>query len=576
MRRMYAMAALTALCLSTTSLIPAAADAPPQIELLNPSDFDGNPGTLPVVSDKGLGTDGAYRLVAWVRNAPPDALVEFEVRRTGQKPITLGTAVPASEDTFDLGWNISPTLGDGQYTIRALLYGNTGTLIEQVDSDDQAITLLHGSPTADRAGPAAEALDITYPTGEGAWGLNKPSDDAARGVIDVAPSEGTTFVRVFYTTTAPGGEPAWQECGDQGVSAAEDGVKCELSASDAVAAVTAVAAVANHTPDALANDADARADDAGDARRVVPYVQEPTMISLTPSAQRIDPGPTGRFSCSSEVNARVTDQLERPITDVNVDIHATGPSDQLSFDTNLLLSGTQPPDRGHVVSEPGFDCLLGSDAENVAGDQAEHNIPGAPDRKHVESDGDGTDDGGIFAVTLLADQAGRTELVAWVDVQDNDQVDPQDPICAAAVGWGQDVSTPFVSDPGAARVCPGAQPPPAAVASPEPLAQRVVGLTASRDAVSRGDRIKLFGTVTGDTRCVAGQSIGLLRRDPRNGRRFRPFGMTTATSADGTYSFRITVNRSFDYMAVAHKTDGCARAESNVERVRLGGRRPPT
>lgn len=433
-----------------TVLAVAQAQTSATIEFLNPS------GHSNVLSDK-QDADTAYHLVAWVSTVPPGAVVEFQIQGSSGPASTIGTAARVgTSDTFELSWSIPDALADGAYTLRAILYENTGSGFQEVDRDEQEVVLNQADDSI--FDPAAETVELQYPASAGELGLYAPVGGPHNAVFSATPSAGARFVEAFYTLSAPGTEPDWVACGRETVSAASDGLRCTLAEGAAPASVTAVAVTVNDTPAPLPFDPNFT--DSGDAHRAVPYDQVPATLTLAPATQRVDAGGDGSFPCSSDIVATVRDQRGRLIADVNVDAHAEGPSDQLAFDTPSTGAPNEAPDQNHSATEPAWDC----DAGGFGGPQGDHDRPAAPDTKHTESAG-GTDDSGQFSFRLHTDAAGATQVTAWADDDGDDRLCASEAAGAAAIGWAQDAPAPALAPP-EVSTCP--RPTPTPTASPTP------------------------------------------------------------------------------------------------------------
>lgn len=401
------------------ALLPMpASQAAPAIQLLNPSTYNGAAPELSTKQD----IDGSYHFVAWVPSVPQNPIVEFEIQTVAGTSLRTIDATRVGSDTFE-GFDNLAGLADGNYMVAALLYSNGDQVSEGVDR--QAVTLRNG--TLGQVGTA----EIVSPTNGGALGFFTPKGLRPRALVDVATSEGVLQVRVLITTSRPGTEPEWTQCGSGAVSSQSARIRCTLPEGVDQAQVTALAAAANQTPPP--GPAQAPADDSGDAHRVSVYNAVPTRVSIDPESTRAEVS-----TCSPEFRATVTDQLGRPLSAVNVDVHAVGPSDQLQFAAGGNSMQFQAPDKGPHSSEPTHQC---SDLD-AEGRQGDTNRIGANDEKHIESRLDvtnpGTNNQGAFVFRLFSDVAGGTQIVAWADVDDDDVQQPAEASGGARLGWGQD------------------------------------------------------------------------------------------------------------------------------------------
>ena len=579
------------IALSAGTLVPAEAQVlnEPQIAFLNPSGFATRTGVGVLVTDRqptrpvaGLET---YRLSAWTSNAPLDAGVEFELLKNGVSLETIDSGIALKFDTYEAEWNIPDALPDGPYTLRATLFSNN----EAVASADQDIVL----------SKVAERTEITYPgTGaggpgpaDGSFGTFAPlatespeEGSATRGLpvgnIDgthtgLAPGSGTSYVRAFYTISPPGSAPEWIPCGTQGApgsatlsSAANDGVRCTLAEPEHQLLVTAVAAVANNSQGAF----DPAMNGAGDATRVTEaYAQTPTGLNLAEGSTQavIEPEDDGSYACHVAA-IQLEDERGREILGANVDVKASGPNDKLRFDTGLFSeSGLQAPDRHHQAFEPGYDCLAGS-GESEVGPQADHQILGAPDHKHVESDGGGTEDDGMWAFSLWTPKESIGErysarFTIWVDEADDgctvndDRLTEGELSASGVVGFG---SFP----PPAEQFAPAA--PSTCIPPSEGPALRTVSLFSDQATAEEGEQVTVTGTASSAyIDCVSEQMVRI-KRQKLNGR-FRKVA-EVFTDTEGAFSATVSPRPGKNrYKAVLPLTEACMRAVSDLITIRV-------
>lgn len=409
------------------SLFPASsAIAAPTIEFLNPSGYLSTP---PEISDA-PDADGNVHLVAWARDIPANALVEFEIQPTGQNAATF-TAERVGNDTWEAFVPIPDTYPDGAtYTLRARLYAGVPGDAEEVDNDSMTVEI-NQSPVPP---PSGESVEITYPDNGGAMGVFTPKGKRAVTVLDYVASEGTEQVRAFYTLSDPGADPDWEDtqCGSSAPGNEGFGkVRCTLAEGHNPLEVSAVALVSNRAAPAPPTPPNPTLDTSGDAHRVFPYAQQPRSVEVS--------GGTGGIvlqSCHT-LTATVEDQNSRPIPVANVDVHADGPEDQLYFGTRTdgaepgRTDGFQAPDVAHVSKENAKNCTNNNDL----GQQGDHNSPGRDDAKHIEST-DGTSNTGTFRFALRSDFAGGTFVQVWADVDDDDSPDLNEASGGTQLGWG--------------------------------------------------------------------------------------------------------------------------------------------
>ncbi|HYO61006.1 MAG TPA: hypothetical protein VEU29_03820 [Actinomycetota bacterium] len=410
----------TALLLMTllASLLPATnAWAAPTIEFLNPSGYTAPPQTLSDVQD----ADGNVHLVAWAREIPSQALVEFEIQPTGGNAATF-TAERVGADTWEAFVPLSESYTDGAYTLRARLYRGVPGDADEVDNDEMTVEI-DQSPVPP---PVAETVELSYPDNGAALGLFVPKGKLPVTVFDYAASVDTERVRAFYTLSDPGTDPVWEEsCGNAVPDDAGFGkVRCLLKEGHNPLDVTAVAVVSNRTSDPAPPSP--ALDDSGDAHRVTPYLQQPRSLEIANGNSQVE------LNKCHILTAVLEDQLARPVPMANVDVHADGPEDELHFSSSgTSTDAFQAPDNGHVSKENAKRC---SDNTN-SGQQGDHNSPGRDDAKHIEST-TGTSNTGQFRFALRSDFAGGTFITAWADVDDDDVADLSEATGGTQIGWG--------------------------------------------------------------------------------------------------------------------------------------------
>ena len=565
----------TALLAVAAPAASAPAAPPPTIEFLNPSSFAlaGDRGY--VVSDLATdvgpdccaASDGAYRFSAWVAGAPADASVFFTVVQ-GSLDFELPAVRPtdsssSSSDTWESSWDIPPDVLNGPATATAYVVLDN----EPIAQKSVEVTILRVSP----------GTDLAYPHSGGPFGTfaplatSLPEDGPAvpaspAGTVDALYS-GTadmSYVRSFYTTSAPGTEPVWHVCGTEPVGStsndqADNGVRCTADDPADAGRMTAVAAVANNSP----GDYDETFNQSGDAVRVAPYAQRPAALALDTPAQRVDKDAASeRFFCSSTVTATVVDQLGRVVPGANVDAEAVGPTDALRFHTSSVLGGNVPPDRGPHSVETAFDCTGRPEvppANARPGKQGEHQIFGFPDVKHIES-GAGTSDRGTAGFRLFSSAPGVTSLNVWVDEVDDgcaandDRFATGEPSAAGSIGWDEDPATPTPAAPVAVVSC-----------HPDDRSTRSVGIRVSDAAIAAGSRVRFSGRVrAADGGCRSRQQVTLQARRP--GGRFHAVARAV-TTATGRYALGVSPRRTRDYRAVVPATPACLGARSRTIRV---------
>ena len=402
-------------------LFPAGATAQeaPAIQLLNPSDYS-TPPELSTKPDR----DGLYHFVAWVPQVPPSPFVEFEIEPTAGNRTTIEATRVGTSDTWEASHNLAG-LADGQYTIHAILYSEG----QQFGGSDSQVVTINNSDLPPP--PQSETAEITYPSNGESLGFYTPAGGRPNAIVDVATSEGALQVRVLYTKSAPGTDPEWIQCGRGTVGDSTARVRCTLAEGDFPTSVRAIAAVANMTPPQT-GAAEPTADESGDAHRISTYTSVPTRILIDPEAKKQDVG-----TCLA-LTAVLLDQQSRPVAGANLDVHATGPTDNLQFASIAnTTSAFQAPEKGPHNRENAVRC-----SDNTAsGQQGDTNRVPGDDEKHIESTG-GTTNNGAFTFALRSRDIGGTQVVAYADDNDDDVQQVSEASGGARIGWGEDPPAP--------------------------------------------------------------------------------------------------------------------------------------
>ena len=571
--------------------------AEPTVAFLNPSGFanTGNRGILvsDLKPDAGPGccdrAHQGYRLSAWVANAPPGARVFFSVvQRSLDFEIT--NTSQSNENSWEANWDIPDSILDGPATLYAYLVLNE----EPIAVDEQEVTILRTENTT----------QITHPAPGGSLGIYTPLADA---VVEGKPAARKASVGVFdalyhntddvqgllgfYSTSTPGTQPKWKTCADESVGASsfttnrtDDGLRCAIDAAD-VGKVTALAAVAN---DSLMSDP--AQNQSGDAISVTStYVQQPTSLSFTSASagmQRVGTlGDTGRLFCSTAEAVKLVDQFGRAVPGANMDVHATGPSDQLKFHQPMPVPGAvsavnQAPNRGSHAIENAFDCT-GQTANSLPGNgnpnkQGEHQRFGFPDRKHIESLAMGTNDAGIWSFRMYSPEAGATEYTVWVDETDDGCLANDDTFTLGevsingSIGWNQDPISAVTQPTEALVPCVTTEPSPGPSENPteeEPTdGSRDITMRISNTPIVIGEPATFSGRIDAvDTDCAADQRVVLKTRRPG-----QKFWLKAANRTDDQGRFKMVARARAprDYRAVAPAAGGCDRARSMITRLR--------
>ena len=433
----------------------------PTIQWLNPSKY----AAEEIISDK-QDDDEEYHLVAWVGNRPSDATVEFEYQRTSGTPnrvtICTATLVAGTNDTYECFWDLQGPNGasDGEYFLRAILYSDQAASpspspgeAPEVDRDEETVTV----------DQQADTVEIEHPVNGGSLGLYDPPGPQRTGfVMDVQASEDVEEIDAFYSESPPGTEPSWQNCQEQTTVFFDDGTQrigCVLHDEDSETTnITAVAAVPVRpaTPDAPPGmgcipdvgqtncPGDPEEIGSGDAHRVTStYVQRPATLTLPPPRES-RPGGGGNFQCEV-LTAEVRDQAGRPIWRSNVDVHASGPGDQVRFGriANRTSSFKAPDQGGHQTENT--DTCASSPGEQASPAQGRHTNVSGPDAKHIESV-QGTDTSGLFTFAVRSPALeGTTNVTSWAEHDDNDDRQSGEAFDTTTITWTRQSPSPSQS-----------------------------------------------------------------------------------------------------------------------------------
>ena len=406
------------------------------IKWLNPED-----GTSTEISMKpdgtGNPTGSGYHLVSVVGGTvPANPSVLYQYQSGNATPVEIGTATRVLQtDTWEFHWN-SNIPADGQYTLIAILSSNGS----EVSRDSETVTVNNQTPdpSIDPRENQGETVEITDPTNGDRMGFYDPLDSRSYiGVIDVSHSASNTIANLtaYYTTTPPGQDPQWTQCGEETPANAADGIRCELQGQDRPSQVVGVAVVVNDQPIPAPAPED---EDSGDAHRVFAYEQDPTSIVLSGSSnENVTQG-----TCSQKITAEVRDQFNESVAAVDTDVHALGPDDSTAFDDPDGDSSPSKAPEGHAT-ESGRDCeASGNPPRPPAGSQGFHDDPSGPNRKHIEST-TGTDDRGQFSFRLFSNAAPATvQYTVWADEDGNDRLCSQEAQANGSVGFNQAPAAP--------------------------------------------------------------------------------------------------------------------------------------
>ena len=433
------------------TLDPAVTLAEPPREPSNPPTANPDP---PKISDELDGVDEAYHIVAVVKDAPANALIEAYYEPSGQNEVTAGqmSPVPGTTDTFELYWNIDEnTIPAGFGTLRVRLFVQTASGFEEVSNDEIPVRMQHETSSNALEGapiPEAETVELLWPSQNGPLGFYKGAGagtlyrTVVNGLVTIGDTQANRpvdQVRVFYSTTPIGNAPEYTPCatlsGGSLGGARPDGTKtfigtCPLADKDLPSQVTAIAALAMQDQDpnpVVAN----RTQEGTDAHRVRPYIPSPADLKLTMESHSAGfytgrrRGNPSSGDCIT-YKLKVLDQFDRPVQGANVDMHIRGPDDQILFGSELE-SGTaadrtsthKNAELGGHTSEIAFDCF--DETLESQYSQSDHNVPGANDTKHREStlgsglSGGGDTSFGEYRFGVFSFNRGLTDITAWID-----------------------------------------------------------------------------------------------------------------------------------------------------------------
>jgi hypothetical protein len=112
--------------------------------------------------------------------------------------------------------------------------------------------------------------------------------------------------------------------------------------------------------------------------------------------------------------------------------------------------------------------------------------------------------------------------------------------------------------------------PPAPPAPETAKADRTLTLDANKNKVKRGKKVRLSGQVNAAVRqgpCESGQTVELQRKRPKQ-TTFTTFAQLQ-TDAQGTFSLKKKLRKTFEFRAQVAETDACLGQISNTEKVKV-------
>ena len=380
---------------ASKSWAASAADA--QVRFVNPSAYGGSGDTISKKRD----ADERFHIVA--RVDLPDVVpgVEFFLG-SGATFTKIGDGVRVgTSDTWELFWDVN--VPDASYTLRAQITGTD-------KREDRAVTINNTRETA----------EMTRPLNATGAAFDKGST-----TVEGVASAGANGVDLYYTKTdarETRDSAAWIRCGSV-VLTKPGGTqnfsgKCDLAAADAAIDVTGIATVAYVCdPTSGCQTAEGRevgkTRHSGDAHRVFGFEANP-VVSIEPAEA------AGQTTTCKRFELSLVDGSGRRIPDANVDIHLTGPTDTAEFCD--LADGTprRAPDRGGHSGSPNQS------------DEGIH-VEDGSDTHHTEGE---TNAGGKFVFGITSGTSGDSQLLAWADQDDNDELDANEKSDTAVMHWG--------------------------------------------------------------------------------------------------------------------------------------------
>lgn len=394
-----------------------------EVSFINPSGYAGDAGAGgEEISAKDDGSAG-YHIIT--RVDAPNSIQGIEVLLgQGGTFASLGQATRiGNTDSYELTWAVD--VPDGDYTLRARILGTTIVEDRTVRVNNRTAT----APPDEPANQQAEAAELTRPVA----GTGAPFTDRITPMEGKA-STGAEGVYFYYSKVPAKDTPtstAWTQCGFTALDGTGSAVqnfqgKCTLTGADQPSQVTALAALTfdclepggNAAPSTQTNPRCPGAFDSGDAHRVFGFEAAP-LVSIEPAETATEVG-----SCQKLVMS-VIDQTGQAVGNTNVDVHATGPGEEVDFCDPADGSAhdrSAPNDGGHEVT-------AGQE------DQGGHEDAAGADQVHSEGT---TTSAGRFVFGIASDQIGDTQLQAWVDRNENDAFDADEPSDTSVVHWEED------------------------------------------------------------------------------------------------------------------------------------------
>ncbi|MGH2731061.1 MAG: calcium-binding protein, partial [Actinomycetota bacterium] len=435
----------------------SASPADTHVSFLNPSPY-GASGTTGAGSGTQLPDAGGTTRVL-TRVDSPDVVAGVEVLLSSDGKDTFQTLGHAERvgttDVYSLEWPVA--LNDGSYALRARVIGTPEV------SADINVPVGAGS-VASAPNPAFETVRLTHPLAGSFAQFRGASTD-----IDGIASAGAEGVDLFYTKVPAKDTPRaadWLFCGYAGLDGTGTAPQslsatCSLQGADQPHQVTGVAAItydcaiagcdANpnpppppQPPSPLPGVTLSRAPgqkDTGDSVRVLGIEAHPLLA--------IDPAEAEDFiGACRRVEVALEDQTGQSIPDANIDFHLSGPGGTAFCDPGGASPWRLPDEGDHQ--------MFGEPTEPPS--DAYHDELGAH-INHIETE---SLRGGSLVLGITAIEAGDGLLSAWVDRDDDDVQDGDEPSDQMTMHWvtlrgctivGTEASDVLDGTPGKDRIC---------------------------------------------------------------------------------------------------------------------------
>ena len=391
----------------------AATAADAEVRFVNPSGYGNSGDKIAKTRD----ADEQYHLVA--RVDLPDVVpgVEFLIAGSDGVFTKIGDGVRvADSDTWELKWDVN--VPDGAYTLRAQIPSTE-------KREDRSVTVRNNDREPDPMDPALPV--VRFETAELTRPLNAagaPFENNATRVEGVASSR-AMGVEFYYTTTAANetrNNAQWIRCGGVTLPGGDAPQNfqgaCTIPSTrtDLPLDVTGIAALAFICEEAGCTTQQGqeagRIRHSGDAHRVFGFEANPNVF-LEPSEASDQTGACKRFE------ARVVDRAGRAIPNANVDVHLKGPGEGAGFCDLEDGTARRQPDRG------------GHGASPTNQNEGIHQEEG-DDTVHTEGE---TNSGGRFIFGIQSASPGDSDLLAWVDQNDNDELDSGERSATGVMHW---------------------------------------------------------------------------------------------------------------------------------------------